>query len=557
MSPSPSPTFPLDGQPFSRAGSYLTFNYLSNVRDRSSTVGLRSVHGGIPTPAIFDLVPAAPSSKAFDASFEPDGALSIPTATANDPALASFDSPTTVRITAPRDLGLALAAANLRLFDTLTPLGATKWQFIKRSSDIILGVEVVSGSVDVETKWHGEMSDPVVFHLAPGTVVTITERVDDAVAAVNATQLPSYAEWLANAPPAPGEYAYARALAAYVTWHTLVAPSGQFSRPAMYMSKNWMASVWSWDHCFNAQALGAYPALCWGQIATMFEHQSARGNLPDSLNDREITYAFMKPPVHGWTIDKMHAAGVLGDKQVKAALGKLDKWTDFWLTERVGAGRVLPAYYHGNDSGWDNSTVFDLGVPVESPDLASHLVLQLDSLARVATRLGLQDKAAAYTARADALFATLVETLWAGDRFTARHVPTNSVIDGGSLLLLQPLMLGARLPSHILTALVSRLETGGFITPFGLATESTASEKYTSDGYWRGPVWAPSTLLIVDGLKRAGETELAAKIARAFCNAFQIGGSAENFNALTGAANRDTAYSWTASVFLVLASEYL
>ncbi|KAL1406639.1 hypothetical protein Q8F55_008345 [Vanrija albida] len=548
--------FPLDGQPFSAAGSYLSFNYLANVRDRSATVSLRSVHGGIPAPGIFDLLPSAPSATAYDATFEPDGALCIPTATPSDPARAEFASATVVRIHAPQTSGLALAAANLDFYDTLTPLGPTRWSFIKRSSGITLGIEA-SGAVRAETTWHGDRSDPVVFHLAPGATVFITERVDDAVAAASATPLPSYAEWLASAPPAPAEYADSRALAAYITWHALVAPSGALPRPAMYMSKNWMASVWSWDHCFNAMALGGFPALCWAQIATMLEHQSARGNLPDSINDREVAYAFTKPPVHGWTVDRMHAAGVLADEDVRGALDSLDRWTDFWLTERVGDGRALPAYYHGNDSGWDNATVFDGGVPVESPDLAAHLVLQLDSLARVAARLGLDDRAAGYRARADGLFATLVEKMWAGDRFTARHVPTDGVIDCASLLLLQPLMLGDRLPKEMLAALVARLESGGFVTDYGLATESTTSEKYTSDGYWRGPVWAPSTLLIVDGLKRAGEVQLARKIARAFCNAFRVGGSAENFDALTGKANRDTAYSWTASVFLVLASEYL
>jgi glycogen debranching enzyme len=41
--------------------------------------------------------------------------------------------------------------------------------------------------------------------------------------------------------------------------------------------------------------------------------------------------------------------------------------------------------------------------------------------------------------------------------------------------------------------------------PAGLATEKTTSPLYQSDGYWRGPVWAPSTVLIEDGgLRRAG-----------------------------------------------------
>jgi len=34
-------------------------------------------------------------------------------------------------------------------------------------------------------------------------------------------------------------------------------------------------------------------------------------------------------------------------------------------------------------------------------------------------------------------------------------------------------------------------------------------------------------------------------------------GFAENYDALTGEARRDPAYTWTSSVFLILAHEYL
>jgi Mannosylglycerate hydrolase MGH1-like glycoside hydrolase domain len=124
-----------------------------------------------------------------------------------------------------------------------------------------------------------------------------------------------------------------------------------------------------------------------------------------------------------------------------------------------------------------------------------------------------------------------------------------------SLLNYIPIVLGRRLPKKIRTTLIADLGPGGpFLTEWGLATESPHSPKYEPDGYWRGPIWAPSTYLIFDGLVSAGAKELAALIARRFCDlCAQDMGFWENYDALSGKGLRCPGYTWTASVFLLLA----
>lgn len=95
-----------------------------------------------------------------------------------------------------------------------------------------------------------------------------------------------------------------------------------------------------------------------------------------------------------------------------------------------------------------------------------------------------------------------------------------------------------------------------FLTPYGFATESPNSASYDSDGYWLGPIWAPSTILILDGLAACGEETFAYEVAERFCDLVTENGFAENFNALTGTGLRDLAYTWTPSVFLTLAHDY-
>lgn len=129
-------------------------------------------------------------------------------------------------------------------------------------------------------------------------------------------------------------------------------------------------------------------------------------------------------------------------------------------------------------------------------------------------------------------------------------------IESSSLILYLPVLLGEKLPKEIRKKMVSMIKSEKFHTPHGLATESPASSRYEADGYWRGPVWAPSTMLILDGMMSCGETEFVRQVTREFCEMVRQSGCAENYDALTGDGLRDRAYIWTASAMLVIAHEY-
>lgn len=140
-------------------------------------------------------------------------------------------------------------------------------------------------------------------------------------------------------------------LTAYVNWSSLVDASGFLKRETMYMSKNWMCSVYSWDHCFNAIALAQRdPALAWDQFMVLFDHQSAAGRLPDSVNDSEVVDNFCKPPIHGWALHKMRERMTLTRPMQAEAYDKLARWTLWWLNCRDRDGDGLCEYTHGNDS---------------------------------------------------------------------------------------------------------------------------------------------------------------------------------------------------------------
>jgi len=345
-------------------------------------------------------------------------------------------------------------------------------------------------------------------------------------------------------------------LAAYVLWSATVLPAGFIGRPAVLMSKHWMDKVWSWDHCFNALALaGGLPDLAWDQFQLVFDHQDDAGGLPDSITHSEILYNFVKPPIHGWALQKLRQRQHVERAELLKAYRGLAKWTNYWLARRRAPGHSLCHYHHGNDSGWDNATTFDTERVVETSDLAAFLVLQTQQLADLADGLGLPAEAEHWAHVSDAMCAALLAQLWVGGTFVARGAESGLTYTSSSLLDLMAIVLGPKLPDDVRIALASGIES--HLTVHGLATELVSSPEYRSDGYWRGPIWAPSTVLIEDGLRRSGFVTLADEISSRFRALCEGSGFAENFDAETGAGLRDRAYTWTASCYLILAAAHI
>lgn len=346
-----------------------------------------------------------------------------------------------------------------------------------------------------------------------------------------------------------------RERAALVNWSCLVAPSGRLGREAMLMSKGWMDQVWSWDNCFNAMALAkGLPKLAMDQLMAVVDRQDEHGVYPDALNDVHEHYCFNKPPVWGLALREMRRLnpGYFTSKRLQPVHESVLRFTDWWLEHRRLPGRRLCYYLHGNDSGWDNSTQFDEGVPLEAPDLNAFLITQADVLAGISRELGDGKTADRLEGASHGLTEALLAELWDGDGFVGLR--QGKAVRSRSLIPCMPLVLGERLPSTMRKRLVGRVKD--HLTEWGPATEPPGSEKYSPDGYWRGPIWGPSTVLICLGLEAAGEGKLAGKTARRFARLCRKSGFAENFNALTGAPLRDPAYSWTASAFLILAGRY-
>ncbi|QIB27034.1 amylo-alpha-1,6-glucosidase [Caloranaerobacter azorensis] len=554
--------------PFSRYGSYLVFSHISGSDKIKEGLYLRSIHGGDDDMKIIFRLELIKEGEA------------IPFQEIASPTLLRLESvrgyaeicicePDIVRVKG-KGVGLRLTM-DCKAYDYAISVDDRRWEINNASNEIKFMLTSIKGRLSVNAPWRINRSEYIIADFTPNDndefECAIEEFVvnwkknsyEESFESCHSKVEKEYMSWLNNTLETGEKYKNARELASYITWSCVVSPKGKITRPAMYMSKNWMTNIWSWDNCFNAMALAKNnPKLAWDQIMIFVDNQDESGTFPDFINDKFALWNFCKPPIQGWVLKWiMERTDFIKKQHVEEIYKPLVKWTEWWFKYRDSDNDGILQYNHGNDSGWDNSTVFHEGVPVESPDLTSFLIIQMELLSEFALILNKTEEHKKWKEKANITLDKLLKHSWDGKRFVAFKSGTHKRINSDSLLLFIPIILGNRLPNNIIKSLVDGLKDNRrFLTEYGLATESISSDYYIPNGYWRGPIWAPSTMIIVDSLKKIGEEQFAKEIAQRYCSMILKNGMAENFNALTGEGLCDTAFTWTSSVFLILANEY-
>lgn len=452
------------------------------------------------------------------------------------------------------------------------PCGA--WGINLNRHSVQIAVDVMRGTLDVDTTWAKgkgfcwETKDWVAT-LGPDDTGQLEVGFDNFLTswhqpgrrsfdAVQQAVEAEYQQWAQGLPTVAPEYQEALDLAAYVNWSATVAPAGLLDRPTMLMSKMGMCNVYGWDHAFNAMAHCTHqPDLAWDQLMVMADRQDEYGKQPTSMNRHHVRYTISNAPIQGWALRRMRDENpsMFTRQRLAEAYEYLARWTDWTCTYRTWPGDQLPYYQHGFDGGWDNSSIFDAGVPVVSPDQPAYLILQMEVLAELADELGKGEAAAQWRARANTMLDALVDQLWQDDQFVGMLRPSGQVVKCQSLVTCMPMVLGRRLPERVIEPLVKQITE--HLTDFGLATEKLDSPCYVEGGYWRGPIWAPSTMLITTGLTDIGQTDLAQTIMKRFCDMCAKRGFYENFSPTTGEGHYDPAYTWTSSTFMIFAHELL
>ncbi len=464
-----------------------------------------------------------------------------------------------------------------RRYDSIYPLLDGSYELVSYSKEIKYRLRNLSGQFNLKAPWERIGSKEISLSFTEDYVFTLSSykvvenegggQMTDYETGLKAVQA-DYTNWVEgflNGPEGRHLCALKGTRGAHleeallILWMNIVAPEGRLKRPAMYMNKHFMTNIWSWDNYFGAIALAvSHPDLAWDQLMFFSDHQHRTGAYPDYVNDQYASFSCLKPPIAYFAYEQMTRLNpeyFEANERLVSFYETAKHNTEFWLNHRM-TRYGLPAYYHGNDSGWDNGTFFQEGVPVITPDLAAFLIYQLDGLEMLAVKLGRSDQARQFHLQSEVLLERLIHLLWREEdkRFSAIYVTTNSYITSGDTLqAFLPLLIAHKLPLAIQKYLIEGLnDEKRFLSPFGLATESKLSPHYAYNGYWRGPIWAPTTYLMIAALKGCGDFELAESIRLKWLHLVEKSGFYENFDPVTGEGLVDPSFAWTASVYLSL-----
>lgn len=381
----------------------------------------------------------------------------------------------------------------------------------------------------------------------------------------------SLAEWAEKYPAVPAEFQDTAKTAVYIIWSHIMLPDGLLKDRVVYMSRNHLVNAFGWQQGYQAMAAWKDPSAAFQMLHNMFDYQLPEGQLPDFVNSLAVMYLCTKPPFQGfaatWILDHADLSG-LAREQYFELYGPMVKWTEWWFNYRDTDHDGVMQYNHSDESGWDDSSMYARGFPLETADLAAFLVLQTEVLSRFAEKLGLLTDAKKWKEKSEELLSQVID-FWEKDRFVPTLSTTHEKVYSDSIAVYQPIILGKRLPQYMIDKIAEQLdEEGAYITEFGIASEKLDSPLLSLQNcFLRGNIVSPVQLMMSAGLYEAGKTELAEKIAVNFCRKVKRDGFAlchypydreylklesPDFNLAFGSDIR-LATSWTAAVFLFLA----
>ncbi|MDR0935467.1 MAG: hypothetical protein LBM98_02160 [Oscillospiraceae bacterium] len=367
-------------------------------------------------------------------------------------------------------------------------------------------------------------------------------------------------------------YAEMAERAKWVVWHSQLGPRGALTSRVIYMQKIWFDRAFGWHHGFHAMAMRNDAKKAFETLLAMFDYQNEYGIFPDNLSDlHQETWISSKPPIFGWSacyILENFDLSALTTADYRNIYEKLSSYTRYWYTHHDHAKIGVPQYYHIDESGYDESTLFDKGLPLVSPDLLAYAACLCEACAKIADILGRRDDFGFFTSLSKHTLEYLVNELWDGEQFLAYAPLTKEKHKCGSVAQLQAVCLGHRLPGSIVKTLAKRLtDPNEFFSAYGITGENLQSPDYRALSFSRGPVMAPAQALIVYGLYDAGEKEAAKLIAARYLNALNKEGLALAINPyrfeprdhspvpeFKGGGSVTYPFSaWPASVYLLLA----
>jgi len=359
---------------------------------------------------------------------------------------------------------------------------------------------------------------------------------------------------------------------------------------------------WFWDSCFHAYVLAEFdPDRAKDEIRALLAFQNEDGFIPHmnyfNGDAKRVPEAFgrtlptfwssayhsdlLQPPILALAVQRIFEL-TRDEAYLKEVLPKLERYYDFLHRTRNRAGDGLLSIVHSWESGWDNSQRWDSlyrirsGRREEIDDqklalfrqyqllnwdieaifrLNSFNVKPVDFNVLYAQNTEILAALCAHLNRDGSVFETrskqtstaIFEHLYDGDTFYDQLADgTRSNVQSAAMFF--PMLLGNEFDySAILKKYLSTPQA--FWARYPLPTTPPDTPLYAPDVYWRGNVWVNVNWLVVQGLIRQQETELALRLAARTVELVWQHGFWEYYNPHTGAGHGARELAWCSLVY--------
>ena len=199
---------------------------------------------------------------------------------------------------------------------------------------------------------------------------------------------------------------------------------------------------------------------------------------------------------------------------------------------------------------WDNGKLHEASpFKVVDPGFNAILLRSCQGLGDLAEELGQADIAERNRGFAKRGLEAL-DSLWSDrhGQYLCRDRATGELVDNVSVGGLMAAF--AAIPKQRAAAMATRLDHLARKSRYLVASQDPSDARFDGKRYWRGPAWLIVNYLIADGLARAGETDMAARIKRSSLDLIEAGGFAEYYHPQTGEPCGGGSFTWTAAMVL-------
>jgi hypothetical protein len=312
-----------------------------------------------------------------------------------------------------------------------------------------------------------------------------------------------------------------------------------------------------WDSCLAALGVAGFDEdRAWAEIETLLAGQRPDGMVPHPAAAGDAAPALTQPPVAASVARHLFERfGVPRSRpRVRILAPRLLSWHRWFQAERDPDGTGLAEIRDPREGGMEDGPAWD-HAPARIADIGFNAILQRANrdlrflLDMIDDRAGM--------AEVDRMIARTragLDSCW--DRADGLHYSRD--IDAGQPIRLPgigcilPLYadpgLAARRP-----AMLARLE--GWLRDAAVAVPGVepGRPEFTPGRPGRGPVWLPFNWMLHDGLRRAGQGDLAARIRRDSLGVVARSSFREYFDPITGEGIGGTDASCTAAMVLLFA----